>query len=211
MTYRSQFRFLAVALALASTTGCYRRHNIGAPAAPRKVMPDVDTGGAPGAGLSRVVLDVAEGPAIVERLRGGSVTGVAGVNPFAGALQVATRVCVTPCVVDAAPGTQELRFTLVDDDTRTSTGFINIDDKPSVYRHSIGRHDNDGWRGFVGWPLVLLGTFVGIGAIASAAQGEVGATLGFGLPALALGGFGGWMIYGSTIVDQPGSGVQWHP
>jgi hypothetical protein len=199
-------------LALA-TTGCWRHHRLAAPPVPEKVVPAVSLDGTPGPGLSRVVLDAADGAAVVERLQGGSVAGVAGASSFGASLQVARQVCVTPCVYDTEPGPQQLRFTLVDDPGRTSTGFINVDGRPSVYRHAVGRHRSNAWKGVVGWPVLALGVLLDLGFVAVATKddfemdGGTGAMLGVALGATALGG---WLVWGSTIEEQPGSGVQWH-
>ena len=117
---------LLICLILAS--GClYRTKRYAAPPVPAKTAPDVSYASAPAPGLSRVVLDVAEGPALVESVDGATVTGHGvvgtGAAAFAGSLEYAQRVCVTPCVVDTKPGGHELKFTLVNDPARTSRGF----------------------------------------------------------------------------------------
>jgi hypothetical protein len=204
-----------VSVALAVTaTGCWRYHRLPAPPVPaRGDVPPVSMEGAPGKGLSRVVLDTVDGPAVVETIVGGSVAGVAGASTFGGSLQVARQVCVTPCVYDTSPGPQKLRFTLVDDPGRTSEGFINVDAMPSVYRHAVGRKRSSAWKGVLGWPVLALGLLVDLGFIAVATDddfefdGGAAAGIGFGVGATLLGG---WLVYGSTIEEQPGSGVQYH-
>jgi hypothetical protein len=200
-----------VLVAVLSLTGCYRRINLPPPAPPPRAMPAVDLGGAPGPGLSRIVLDTVDGPATVERVRGGRVGGVAGAVGFGGALEVTTRVCVTPCVIDTTPGTQELRFTMVGDSSRTSVGFVNVDDRPSVYRHKLGHHRNRGWRGFLGWPTLALGAMILAAGATTLSDDDHTPTITMGLTGAAFGALGGWLVYTSTIENQPGSGVQWHP
>lgn len=199
-------------LVLVLVSACYRTHNLGAPAAPARVLPAVSAAGAPAPGMSRVLLDVQEGPAVVETLRGGSVSAVAGSHLLGGSLEIAQRVCITPCVLDTSPGAHELRFTLVDDGSRTSTGFINADTQVSAYRHAIGTKRSNAWKGFVGWPLLLAGAILDIGMVSAAGDHDInggfiaGATVAVGLTAL-----GGWLVYGATVENQPGAGVQWHP
>lgn len=203
-------KHLLVLLVFASA--CYRTHNLGAPASPARIVPAVTTAGSPAPGLSRVLLDVQEGPAVVESLRGGSVSAVAGTSMLGGSLEIAQRVCITPCVLDTSPGAHELRFTLVDDATRTSTGFVNADTQVSAYRHAIGTKRSHAWKGFVGWPLLVAGAILDLGMISAAGDAEInggfiaGATMAVGLTAL-----GGWLVYGATVENQPGAGVQWHP
>ena len=192
---------------------CYRTRRFAAPPIPTKLLPDVSLAGTAAPGLSRVILDVAEGPAVVESVSGGSVSGVAGSHALGASLEISRRVCVTPCILDTSPGAHELRFTLVEDDTRTSTGFVNVDQRVSAYRHALGRSRNTAWRGFLGWPILLTGVVLDIGGITAASRGDTidgpfiaTATLAIGLTVL-----GGWLVHGSVIDKQPGSGVQWHP
>jgi hypothetical protein len=204
---------LAILAVIVLAAGCWRHRRYAAPPPPPKVVPSVSLEGAPGAGLSRVVLDAADGPAVVEQLQGGSLAGVAGTASFGASLQVARQVCVTPCIYDTKPGPQKLRFTLVDDPGRTSTGFINVDARPSVYRHAVGRRRSNAWKGVVGWPVLALGVLLDLGFVSVATDddfqfdGGTGAMLGVGIGATVLGG---WLVWGSTIDEQPGSGVQWH-
>src|SRR5688572_28703035 len=148
--------FLLVFVSLL-VTGCWRHRQITAPAAPDRTVPAVSMNSAPAPGLGRMVLDVPDGPAVVESVRGGTVAGGVGARTMSASLEVSQRLCVTPCVVDLVPGPHELRFTLVDDDDRTSVGFVNVDERPGVYRHAIGTKRNQAWQGLVGWPLLLDG------------------------------------------------------
>lgn len=203
---------LFVVVSFLFLTACWRTHNLGAPMAPTRVVPAVSAAGAPGPGLARVLLDVQEGPAVVEQLSGGSLSAAGGGHVFGGSLEIARRVCVTPCVLDTSPGPHELRFTLVDDDSRTSTGFINADAKVSAYRHALGRHSNSVWKGFVGWPLLITGVVLDLAMVSAAGDHEInGGFVAGGVTAVGLTALGGWLVYGSVIEDQPGSGVQWYP
>jgi hypothetical protein len=160
-----------------------------------------------------VLLDVEDGPAVVEELHGGSLSGSAGSHLFGGSLQVAQRVCVTPCVFDTKPGGHELRFTLADDSSRTSVGFVNADQQVSAYRHALGRDRSSAWKGFVGWPLLVAGGLLDVGMVSAFAGGAemnggniAGAAFSVGLTVL-----GAWLVHGSVVEDQPGSGTQWYP
>jgi hypothetical protein len=208
-------RRLVASFTLAVTsTACWRTHQLAAPAAPQRIVPEVLLGGAPAPGLGRVVLDVQDGPAVVERVQGASASGIAGSHVLSGSLEISRRVCVTPCVLDLPPGPQELRFTSVNDGERTSTGFVNIDDRPSAYRHALGTQRSRAWRGLVGWPLLILGTLLDIGLVSAMSSDDfeasgpnlVGAGVSVGLTVL-----GGWLVSGSVIEQQPGTGVQWRP
>ena len=184
--------------------------------APERILPEVPLAGSPARGLGRVVLDVQEGPAIVERLDGAGISGIAGVHALSASVEIARRVCVTPCVLDIEPGPHELRFTLVADDERTSTDFVDVDDRVAAYRHAIGRHSNRAWKGLVGWPALVAGTIADVvlaGAIArgnfEATSGNVtGITVGVGI-AVGFTVLGGWLVSGAVIEDQPGHGVHW--
>lgn len=203
-------KHLLFILALAS---CYRTKNLAPPPQPPMVVPaGVSLDGEPAPGMSRVILDTVDGPALVENISGGSIAASGAGHFFGGSLELARRVCVTPCVLDAAPGSHELRFTSVSDPDRTSVGFVNLDTKPSAYRHALGAHRNTAWKGFVGWPMLLLGAVIDIGMVSAVSKsGDLdggaitGAAVGLGLTAL-----GGYLVYGSVVENQPGTGVQWH-
>lgn len=203
---------VAVVVASLSTSACYRHVRANAPPMPARLLPAIDLSGVPAPGLTRLVLDSPDGPATVERLRGGTMQGVAGTLMLGGSLQVATNVCVTPCVVDMPPGNLELRFTAVNDSTRTSTGFVNLDQQTTGYRHAVGTQRNRAWRGFAGWPLLVIGALSATASAQDMAQGSDRSNMG---STLVIGGLlaalGGWLVYTSTIEDQAGTGVQWHP
>jgi len=200
--------------------GCYRVVKLPAPWPPPAFVPNVQTMGSPGTGLSRVILDSPDGPALVEQVSGGRVSAIAGTTSFQGSLTLSSRLCTTPCVVDVVPGPYELRFTLLSDPNRTSTGFINVDQRPSVYRHAIGRKENNAWKGYVGWPLLILGVLLDAAVVQRAAESaddsgsmnntSTGQLLGTGAFTLGITTLGGWLVWKSTVVDQPGSGLQWH-
>ena len=213
MNARTNVSVVLLLAVVSSLPGCWRTVRHSAPLAPPPVLPAVSLEGEPGPGLTRVVLDVADGPAVVEELRGGSMGGNVGAKVFGGSLEIATRVCVTPCVMDTTPGNKQLRFTLVDDEERTSTGFVTVDSKVSAYRHSVGVQRSARWKGVVGWPLLVVGVLADVAIISALADGgrvgsaEIMAT-GAAIGVTALGG---WLVYGSVVEEQPGSGVQWHP
>lgn len=204
----------AAVLAVVAAAGCVRHHRLAAPPPPPQTLAITPSGGTPGPGLGRVLLDVQEGPAVVERVHGASAAGAMGAHAIAGSFELAQRVCVTPCVLDLPKGPQQLRFTLVDDDERMSNGYVNVDDRVAAYRHAIGTQRNDRWKGFVGWPILLLGAVLDLGFGTVAAKGELedrpGTYVGVGV-AVGLTVLGGWLVAGSVVEQQPGSGVQWNP
>lgn len=194
-------------------SACYRTHHLAAPTAPLPQLPQIQIAGAPGPGLSRVVLDVADGPAVVEEVRGGTMSASGAGHFIGGSLQVANKVCVTPCIYDTSAGPHQLRFTLVDDDARTSTGFINADQRLSVYQHKLGRDHSAAWKGFLGWPLLLAGGVMDLGMISAVANGaEIGPPEAIGMAVSAgITVLGAWLVHGSVVEEQPGSGTQWYP
>jgi hypothetical protein len=208
-------------------SGClWRTKQVPAPPPPMKLLPaDLSVTGAPADGLSRVVLDVQEGPALVENVDGATVsgTGVIGksVSTFGGSIEYSRSLCVTPCVVDTKPGVHQLRFTLVNDPERTSTGYVNLDSDATFYRHSIGRHHSSRWKGAAGAPLVLGGIVLGITSVgrfqkindanSDGWNSELRTSgIAYGAVGVGLVALGAWLIYGSVVEEQPGSGVQWH-
>jgi hypothetical protein len=206
------FRNLVV-LVLLLTSACYRTHKLAAPMPPAQQLPPLQVAGAPGQGLSRVVLDSVDGPAVVEEVRGGSMNATGAGRVFNGSMEVASKVCVTPCIYDTSAGSHQLKFTLVDDESRTSTGFVNADQRLSVYNYKVGRDHSAAWKGFIGWPLALAGGFMDIAAV-----GALAGDARFGGPEIALTAvsvgitaLGVWLIHGAVIEEQPGSGTQWYP
>jgi hypothetical protein len=206
----------ATALALVPLlAGCYRTVRLPAPPQPTPVVPAVALDGSPAGGLARVVLDAADGPALVETISGGAAAARLGTTTLGGSLTVSSRLCTTPCVVDLPPGPHELRYTLLDDPDRTSTAFVNVDGRPSVYRHAVGRQENNAWKGYVGWPLLSVGVLLSLGGLQVAADpdseldsGDFAVGMGF---AVGVAVVGGWLVWGATVVEQPGAGVPWHP
>jgi len=178
------------------------------PAPPPRVVPAVQASGPPGPGRGRVILDVEGDRAVVEDVRGGSVAASGAGHFFGGSLEVSQRLCVTPCVVDLAPGPHTLRFSSVSDDERSSDGYVNIDEGVSAYRERLGVHSHHHLkRGFGIGSVVLGGMFVLSGAAAPDNGGTPRAEMigvGAGLAVL-----GWYLIHTSHSYDQEGSGVQW--
>ncbi len=213
MNARTSVSLALLVTLTAGTTGCWRTVRHAAPTPPEAVLPNVSLDGDPGPGLTRVVLDSADGPAVVEEVRGGSMGGSFGAKAFGGSIEVSTKVCVTPCIMDTTPGNKQLRFTLVDDDERTSMGFVNVDTKVSAYRHAVGIQRSARWKGLVGWPLLAFSVMADIAILGMFAEGgRVGTAeiIGTGV-AVGATALGAWLVYGSVVEEQPGSGVQWHP
>ena len=203
-------RHLLILAGIVGLSGCYRTVKLPPPPEPAKNMPNVASEGEPGEGLARVILDAEPGSALVEKISGGSVGATVGTQAMSGALEMRSRLCTTPCVVDLGPGPYELQFTSLTDATRTSRAFINVDQRPSIYRHTLGKRDNKAWKGFVGWPVAVLGGIFALGGAATISD-----STGGGLTGLVLGGgmvgLGTWLIMGAKVTEQPGSGVQWYP
>lgn len=204
-------RILAAVLLLASA--CYRTHKLAAPAAPAPQLPPIQLAGAPGPGLSRVVLATTDGPAVVEEVRGGSMNATGAGRVFNGSMEVANKVCVTPCIYDTSAGPHQLKFTLVDDDSRTSTGFINADQRVSVYNYNVGRDHSAAWKGFVGWPLLIAGGVMDLAAVSAFANGADlrGSSVAVTAVSVGITVLGAWLVHGAVVEEQPGSGTQWYP
>jgi hypothetical protein len=180
------------------------------PAAPPRVLPSVQASGPPAPGRGRVILDVEGDRAVVEDVQGGSVAASGAGHFFGGSLEVSQRLCVTPCVVDLAPGPHTLRFSSVTDEDRSSDGYVNIDEGVSAYRERLGVHSHHQLkRGFGIASVVVGGMFVLSGAAApdngidSRPRAEM---LGVGAGLAILGWY---LIHTSPSYDQEGSGVQW--
>jgi hypothetical protein len=92
-------------------------------------------------------------------------------------------------------------------------GFVNVDTKVSAYRHAVGVQRSARWKGVVGWPLLITGVILDLAIVAAISDGGRFGTqeaIGTGA-ALGVTALGGWLVYGSVVEEQPGSGVQWHP
>ena len=211
-------------------TGClYRTTHIAPAPAPARTQPAIDVRDETPAGLSRVVIDVVDGPASVDAVERASIGGTAEVGyrtaGFRGSIVHRRRVCnSTPCVVDTTPGTHELRFTLLGAPDRTSTATVTAFRDPSVYRHAMGRTRDRSWKGLVGAPLVLGGITTTVFGLALAKNDRVDEMTGRlvkpwdGVGGYALAGagvaitaLGAWLLHGSVVEKQPASSVQWHP
>lgn len=196
-------------------------------AVPRRVVPSVVSEvPPPSSGEGRVVLD-ADGAArvdeVIQRSEATALPQVAGIyrgTVYVGPQRVTRPLCLTPCAVNLAFGHHEVLFSVLDDPSRTSTGFINVGSSPSIARHAIGQTTSS--------PGGLIGALVmGMFSIAGFVTGPV--LLGFGDDeARGRTGFvtAGWLTLGigaalgagavalglaSRPTVQPGSTVQWVP
>lgn len=194
---------------------------------PRSVPTVVSELPPPGAGEGRVVLDAVEGPAradeVVQRSENMAIPqGAVGYRGalFVGPQRVTRPLCLLPCAVNLSLGHHEVLFSVLDDPSRNSAGFISVGAAPSVARHAIGRSTTSvggvigafvmgmfGVAGLVTGPVLL-----GFGD--DEARGRTGfvtagwATLGIGV-ALGAGAVALGLVSRPTV--QPGRTIQWNP
>lgn len=181
----------------------------------------------PGAGEGRVVLDTTEGPARADEVvqRSENTVIAQGVVSHRGTHFVAPQrltrpLCLLPCAVNLSLGHHEVLFSLLDDPSRNSAGFISVGASPSVARHAIGRSTTSvggvigalvmgvfGFAGLVTGPALLgLGDDEARGRTGFVTAGWV--TLGIGV-ALGAGAVALGLMSRPTV--QPGRTIQWTP
>lgn len=184
----------------------------------------------PVAGNGQVTLDVVGGPARVEEVTARNTPAVwpsqsrSRMN-FGTSAETLRPVCVTPCVVQLTVGPHEMRFSALDDDERTSTDFVRVGTHPVMFRHVMGRRENNiGLRisGIFGVAmgiaaLTVGGALFGIGEAATNRDGTpsdsrdsiqragAGTLIGGGL----LTALSAVVLALSRPVEQPGASTQW--
>lgn len=114
-------------------------------------------------GMGRVVIDVVDGPAIVEeeisrtervtQSGGGSTQTTVRYN----GPPIRKKICVTPCVVDLPLGAHDLRLTLRETPNRSEKVALMFSDAPLLYRRALsgGRPPVKWW---VGTSLLATGS-----------------------------------------------------
>lgn len=164
---------LAVLAGLALLVGGCEVREIAPPAAPVREMPKVEEGRTRPVtpGLTRVILDADGAKASVvdvvdisSSLAMGTTAGGRSVL-VSGYSETVKPVCLAPCVADLTPGLHVLRFASTSDD-RSSVASVQIEDRPKVVRHAMGRASDD-------HPVIngLAFTLLGLGAAAAVTGG----------------------------------------
>jgi hypothetical protein len=148
---------LVLAAALASA-GCVRE--LPPRPAPDAIVPAMNTASEPAPGQGRLVIDVVDGPAPVQRVD-------MKAEPFDDG-QGRTRfrfheapepLCATsPCVVDLTPGNVLLGFPVAGDDHPLEVELVHVGEETAVYRRSLSHYRRN--KGAL-WVLGIVGTSLG--------------------------------------------------
>lgn len=211
---------LGICMGLVSS-GCSPRQ-LPAPQPPDRALP-VLLGPPPplGAGMGRVVLDVVDGPAAVERVTGRTAgrgargaelawtpSGIAPVVPFGNARydeETRALLCQSPCALDLPYGVHPIVLTT--DDGRTNTIDLPVLAKPRVVRLLMMSETRHGALRAVGWgaTAVGIGALIAGGALvgmtASRAEGS-GTSLMAGSAVAFLVGGAGLTILGVVLLER---------
>lgn len=182
---------------------------------PEPVVPDADLATPPPEGHGRLVVDVVEGPAPVQRVR----MKPERIEKDDGRASYELRetyedLCdTTPCVLDLRPGNVILGFPVIGDEDALQIDLVHVGDGTSVYRRSLAVVDS---RKRPGYKLGIAGTVLGSVAMVTGTallpvgladdNSELalagGVTLGAGVALMALGI---WLINAKAPTYRPGS------
>ena len=199
-----------VSLALVTALGaCAPVTNLPPVQTPEKTLPALEISGVPAAGLGRVVLDVDGERAYVDQVNSGSMSASGMGSVFNGSVAVSQRVCVTPCVVDLAPGPHTLRFSSTIDSDLVGDGFVNIDTSLNAYRYKFGTNHEHTGRRIGAWIAGFFGVSAGIALIDTSVRGESSGMIGAAVVGIPLTLLSLWLFQNSDSVHQEGAGVQW--
>jgi hypothetical protein len=189
---------------LAFTLACAKQ--LPPPKTPEQVAPVIKIPGPPASGMGRVVIDIVDGPAIVEEVISQTVVnkqqgnGQSFTTMQYNGRPIKRKLCVSPCVLDLPLGTHNLSFTTSGSNAKTDETTIIFSEAPMVYRRALGNNERK--------PL----WFGGIGAIgAGAILLGVGALKGFGdgnsSDNVSAGGLTSARVQGANIGLMVGGGV----
>jgi hypothetical protein len=182
---------------------------------PQAVPPSIAAGPALVEGTGRLIVDVVDGPAPVQRVRMEATPSpnAQGV-PTVRFEQTPTELCpAAPCVTDVPLGNVLLGFPVIGDQGTIETELVNVGPEPSVYRRSLSVYtDNTGGTRVLG----ILATSIGAAsAITGTAllpigldKGNDGLTMAGGITlggGLALVVAGILMIRADSPTFRPGS------
>lgn len=141
------FRAPMCIAALLSLVSCVKR--LPPPPMPAEVIPaQVQASAPPAAGTGRLVVDVVEGPAPVQRVHMDPqpITTSTGRTTFRFD-EKPTLLCeASPCISDMAPGNVLVGFPVIGDRDAWETELIHVGPETNVYRRSLSVY-NDGHPG----------------------------------------------------------------
>jgi hypothetical protein len=217
---------LLLTFPLAFVVGC--ASNLPPPDPPARVAPAIGVPTMPDApNQTRVTLDTAGDTAKVSRVTETTTASppvVWGKQYPPYSLRKTELLCVTPCIVDLAPGAHTLVFTSTTDATRTSDADVVVSNEPIVVRHALGveKPMNGSYVGGLtaalsGGGLTLIGVAFMMAGIFGKPQTSEGkkdpnllpAGIIFGSVGLAVGATGILFMTGNRPVHQTGATVQW--
>lgn len=149
------------ALVLAATlvsTGCVRQ--LPPRPAPDAVVPLTNTTSEPAPGTGRLVIDVVDGPAPVQRvdMKAEPFEDDQGRTRFR-FHEAPEPLCATsPCVVDLTPGNVLLGFPVAGDDHSIEVELVHVGEETAVYRRSLSHYRHN--KGAL-WVLGIIGASLG--------------------------------------------------
>lgn len=129
---------------------------------PEPVPPSIGAGAA-AEGTGRLIVDVVDGPAPVQRVRMEAMPSPNAQGlPTVRFTQTPTTLCpAAPCVTDVPFGNVLLGFPVIGDEGALETELVNVGPDPSVYRRSLSVYtDNTGATRILG----IIATSVGAAA-----------------------------------------------
>ena len=122
-------------------------------------------------------------------------------------------ICITPCVVNLAPGVHDLHFRPVNSfSERTGSPSITVGTHALVVRYAMGRVERNQGLLVGGVVSLSLGLTVGMTAVPFAADSstrDVGEYVGIGAAVAIVAGI--IMMIEGRDAYQDGAGVQWDP
>ena len=192
--------------------GCVTR--LPPPPPPPAVVPQViQNAPPPAAGQGRLVVDVVDGPAPVQRLgMDPQAIQTSKGRPAVRFFETPRVLCpASPCVTEMAPGNVLLGFPVIGDNDSTEVELVNVGPETSVYRRSLSQwHQGDtslfgilmtsigGASLMTGSALLPIGLAQGNGGMTTAGA----LTLGGGALMLVLGI---WRLRATASTYRPGA------
>jgi hypothetical protein len=127
--------------------------------------------------------------------------------------EVGRDICLTPCVVNLAPGVHDLEFVPIDRfSDRVGKPSISVVARPLVFRYELGLHESHDTLRSTGMAMAITASVVAASAIPVALIPQTRA-IGIDLELAATAGLvaGIVMVIAGRDVVQMGAGTQWSP
>lgn len=160
---------------------------------PARIEPSLAPPSAPPAsGNGRIYIDVADGPARVERLGG----------------PTPQLVCLSPCWAELPIGHHDLRFILQKDPFRIDADVVKVFEQPLVYRRALGKTEFKAGHKTV----AVLGTIFGLSLLSTAgllAAGDSGPAGGLAIAGGVATAVGVYFAFTGRTIHQPGAWNSW--